>query len=53
MLASGFIRAVQALISIHGDLPIQNEYGQDIDSPEFNTDEGPCILVSFYESDDD
>lgn len=46
MLATRFIELLQRVIEEHGDHEIQDEYGKYLDSPEFNDDDGPCILIS-------
>lgn len=53
MLASEFISKLQALMTEHGDLTIENEYGNLLDDPEFNDDDNECFLVSFDEADSD
>jgi hypothetical protein len=47
MKANELIKDLQRLVDIHGDLSVENEYGHVITAPEFNDDDGPCILVAF------
>lgn len=49
MMASKLMEALQALIAEHGDQPMEDEYGRKMDVPEYNTDDGTCFCVSFYE----
>jgi hypothetical protein len=51
MIASQFIAELTKLIAEFGDQTIINEYGQEIDTPEYNDDNGECFLVSFSEVD--
>lgn len=46
MKASQLIEELQALINKHGDLECQDSYGERIDSPEFNTDDGEVFVVA-------
>lgn len=50
MRATELLVQITDLIQKHGDLPIMNEYGNEMDPPEFNDDDGPCFLISFDES---
>lgn len=47
MNARELIDKLTDLVTTYGDLPVMNEYGHLIDAPEFNDDDGRCILVSF------
>ncbi len=48
--ASDLIKALTAIVEVHGDLTVENEYGNRMDPPEYNGDQAPCVLVSFDES---
>jgi hypothetical protein len=50
MLATELVTKLTDLIHEHGNLPVMNEYGHEIDEPEFNDDDGACILISFDEA---
>lgn len=52
MYATQLITALTELVKTYGDLPVMDEYGHVVDVPEFNDDDGRCILVSFDEGDD-
>lgn len=49
MLATDLISKLQRLIEQHGDQVVMDEYGNVIDEPEWNNDDGACFLVSFSE----
>lgn len=38
MLASQLITELQNLMAVHGDLPVGGDYGQVVDSVDFNDD---------------
>jgi len=48
-MLSEFISNLVAIQGEHGDLPVENEYGHECDPPEFNDDDGACVLLSFEE----
>ena len=50
MMLSELISDLNALYLEHGDLPCEDEYGNECDHPEFNNDDGACVLFSFSES---
>jgi hypothetical protein len=50
MLAANLIDTLTRLVQEHGNLPVMNEYGHEVDDPEFNDDDGKCFLVTFDES---
>jgi hypothetical protein len=52
MNASELINQLRDLTVKHGDLPIQDEWGKDLDSVEYNDDDGQCFLISMDKVDD-
>lgn len=50
MMLSEMIRNLKQIQSEQGDLPCMDEYGNECDPPEFNDDDGACVLFSFSES---